>query len=191
MFSKAAPPLSSNNVELGWKGENRCGCEVTLQKVHGNGPALPHWKWEFLMHTFYGHSWTRFKGKKSCRYCRTSTLLVFYRFEQSLLHSLKREIPQCFKAFLLLYHFYYHFKANFLVWALVVLWSWSIPTARSHQITPGVICPLQEEAVLCLRDKLFSAALHLATAWFQRARLTPEFMYSLRIKAISCPLSYH
>lgn len=64
MFSKAAPPLSSNNVELGWKGENRGGCEVTLQKVHGNAPALPHWKWEVLMQTFYGHSWTRFKGKK-------------------------------------------------------------------------------------------------------------------------------
>lgn len=114
MFSKAAPPLSSNNVELGWKGENRGGCEVTLQKVCGNGPALPHWKWEVLMQTFYGHSWTRFKGKKKfCRYCRTSTLLVFYWFEQSSLHSLKRETLQCFKAFLLLYHLYYHFKANF------------------------------------------------------------------------------
>lgn len=104
------------------------------------------------------------KGKKSCCCCRTSTLLVFYRFEQSSLHSLKREILQCFKAFLLLYHFYYHFKVNFLIRALVILWSWSLPTACFHQITPGVICPLQEESVLCLRDKLFSAALHLATA---------------------------
>lgn len=55
------------------------------------------------------------KGKKSCRYCGMSTLLVFYRFEQPSLQSLKREILQCFKAFLLLYHFYYHFKTNFLV----------------------------------------------------------------------------
>lgn len=65
MFWKAAPPLSSNNVELGWKGENRGGREVTLQKVHGKGPALPHWKWEVLMQSFYGHSRTRFKGKKN------------------------------------------------------------------------------------------------------------------------------
>lgn len=129
------------------------------------------------------------KGKKSCLYCRTSTLLMFYRFEQSLLHSLKREKLRFFKAFILLYHFYYHFKANVLLRALLILWNWSLPTAHFHQITPGVVCPLQEESVLCLRDKLFSAVLHLATASFQRARLTPQFMYNLQIKAVSCRTS--
>lgn len=47
MFSKAAPPLCSNNIELGWKGKSRCGCGVTLQKAHDNGPMLQHWNENF------------------------------------------------------------------------------------------------------------------------------------------------
>lgn len=60
---------------------------------------------------------------------------MFYRFEQPSLHSLKREILQCFEAFLLLYHFYYHFKENFFEMSsgiTVELVSTNSPFSSSH-----------------------------------------------------------